>query len=282
MSIRYAISNYITDDSELYSSSEDALYVLENLYNVRPSKPFRFEGVGVTSGAIPEWVCIDLLAAKTPSFFGIFNHNMVLDQSGDLLDLKACDDACPGESGACNWDLPDHEISLLDRPTVNFPNLCRNFNWGAHRYWMVEVVDAGNPDGYVEWGDMFIGELQSFTNARLQPGRADGPVFFGAENVTYYGQIWSSYYAEAEHFSIKIQSTNDPTQVDELRLFLSAVRQAGGKFVFIPDDHFKFCYYVYMTNMGGFGQQIIKGSQCENYEWNIELRTLVRGASLLG
>lgn len=282
MAIRYAINNFITDNAEIYSSSEDPLYVLEHLYNVRPSKPFRFEGVGITSGAIPEWVCVDFGENKEPSIVGIFNHNMVLDQVGDLLDLKACDDPCPGESGACDWNIPDHEISLLDRITEDFPNLCQHVDWGAHRYWTIEVVDSGNPDGYIEWGELFIGELQSFTHARLQPGRADGPLFFGAENITYYGQVWSAYYAEAESFSIRIRSTNDPTQVDELRLFLSNVRRAGGKFVFIPDDYFKFCYYVYMTNMGQFNQQLMKGPDCEAYEWSIELRTLVRGITLLG
>ena len=121
-----------------------------------------------------------------------------------------------------------------------------------------------------------------FTNARLQPGRADGPVFFEGTQTTYYGQIWSNYYAEAESFNIVIKSMNNPAQVDELRLFLSAVKLAGGKFILIPDDNFKFCYYVHMTNMADFGLQLAKGATCEHYQWTIELRTLVEGVALLG
>jgi len=77
MAIRYAINNFIDSSVDLYSSSEDSLYVLENLYNVRPSKPFRFTGIGTTSGAIPEWICIDFGSNISPDFVAIFNHNLL-------------------------------------------------------------------------------------------------------------------------------------------------------------------------------------------------------------
>jgi len=280
--MRYAINNYIGSDTPLYSSSEDELYVLENLYNVRPSFPFRFEGIGTTSGAIPEWICVDLNTPRTPTLSALFNHNLLLTAGGDVLDLKACDDGCPGQSGACDWTLPDHEVNMVPRLLLDFENLFQQFSWGAHQYFMLEVIDQNNVDGYIELGEWFLGASQVFTNARLQPGRSDGPVFFEGTQTTYYGQIWSNYYSEAEAFSISIKSMNDPAQVDELRLFLSAVKRAGGKFVFIPDDNFKFCYYVYMSNMADFGQQLVKGATCEHYEWKIELRTLVSGISLMG
>lgn len=280
--MRYAINNFIGSDTPIYSSSEDELYVLENLYNVRPSFPFRFEGIGTTSGAIPEWICVDLNEAKAPTLCAMFCTNFSMAQSGDLLDMKACDDACPGQSGACDWDTPAHEMSLLPRMVEDFDNLYQRFNWGAHQYWMWEFVDAANPDGFIQVGELFLGTGRTFSHARLAPGRADGPVYYEGTSDTYYGQIWSNYYSEAEHFSIKIRSQNDPAQVDELRLFLSEVKQAGGKFVFIPDDHFKFAYYVHMRNVDGFGQQLTKGMLCEDYEWTIELRTLTCGVELLG
>lgn len=280
--LRYSINNFIGSGTPIYSSSEDALYTLEHLYNVRPSLPFRFEGIGTTSGAIPEWICVDLNEAKTPTLCAIFNHNFVMNQSGDLLNMKACDDACPGQSGACDWDLPAHNMSLLDRMVDNFQNLYRIFNWGAHQYWYWEFIDSMNPDGFIQLGDLFLGTAQAFSHARLEPGRTDGPVFYEGTSTTYQGQIWSNFYSNAEGFSIKIRSQNDPAQVDELRLFLVAVKKAGGKFVFIPDDHFKFCYYVHMQNTEGFGAQLMKGMDCEDYEWTIELRTLTEGVMLKG
>lgn len=272
--LRYAITNFITKDTPLTSSSEDSpLYVLKNLFNVRPSKPFRFDGIGVAVN-VPEWVCVDLTTPRTPTLCALFNHNLVLSDGGDQLDLTAYDDACGG--------TVKHTIDMIPRRLADFENIYQRFSWGAHQYFMIEAIDKNCAETYIEFGEWFLGEWQVFTNARLQPGRADGPVFFEGTQTTYYGQIWSNYYAEAEGFTIEIKSINDPAQVDELRLFLSNVKQAGGKFVFIPDDNFKFCYYVHMTNMANFGRQLAKGATCEHYVWTIELRTLVKGVELLG
>jgi hypothetical protein len=291
MALRYAITNFINSGTPLYASSEDSLYVLENLYNIRPSKPYRSTGLGPYSGGVPDWICVDLGSAKSPNFVGVFNHNIGLGQSGDLFRLLGCSSDCPGQSGACLWDDPyatggpECVIDLSDRIIEEkciFNNSCKTFNCGLPlQYWRLEVIDSGNPDGYIEIGEWFLGTLQSFTKARLQPGRADGPVFFEGTSTTYYGQIWSHYFSEAEEFSISIKNINDPTQVSEMRCFLSDVKQAGGKFIFIPDDTYKFCYYVYMSNLSGFGQQIVKAQCGELYEWKIELRTLVKGVTLL-
>jgi len=272
--LRYAITNFIGSTTPIYYSSQDPRYVRQFLYNVRPSKPFRFVNEGVT-GAVPEWVCVDLNAPCTPTICALFNHNLVLSAGGDQLDLITYDDTCSG--GAV-----EHSLSMMPRRLANFNNLYQLFNWGAHQFWKIETIDANNAAAKIEFGEWFLGEWQTFTNARLQPGRADGPVFFEGTQTTYYGQIWSNYYAEAENFSIVIKSINNPAQVDELRLFLSAVKLAGGKFVFIPDDNFQFCYYVHMTNMADFGLQLAKGATCEHYQWTIELRTLVEGVALLG
>lgn len=291
----------IGSDTPLYSSSEDELYTLENLYNVRPSKPFRFEGIGTTSGAIPEWVCVDLNESKSPNFVGVFNHNIGLGEAGDVFRLIGCSAACPGQSAAeCYWDdvsgapsgsiFADCFVDLSDRileASCLFNTSCKRFQcvWPSGetglQYWMLQVIDQGNTDGYIEIGEWFLGTLRRFSKAKLQPGRADGPVFFEGTKTTYYGQIWSNYFAEAEEFSIVIKNMNDPTQVSEMRCFLSEVKQAGGKFIFIPDDTYNFCYYVHMTNINNLGQQITKGLCGELYDWKIELRTLVKGVSLL-
>lgn len=302
MALRYAITNMIGSGTPLFACSEDDLYGLENLYNVRPSKPYRTEGIGTTSGCIPEWICVDLNEPKNPNFVGIFNHNISLGIVGDMFRLIGCSGGCPGQSGAeCYWDdgisgapsgaiFADCEVDLSDRileDSCVFNNACKTFQcvWPSGetglQYWMLQFIDQGNMSGYIEIGEWFLGILQSFSYAKLQPGRADGPIFFEGTKTTYYGQIWSNYFAEAEEFSIIIKNLNTPTQVDEMRCFLSDVKQAGGKFIFIPDDTYNFCYYVYMTNMAGFGQQIVKGTQGELYDWRIDLRTLVKGVSLL-
>jgi len=119
-------------------------------------------------------------------------------------------------------------------------------------------------------------------NAHLQPGRSDGPEFFEGTKVTTHGQIWSAYFGEAEGFKIEIINKNSTSQISELRTFLREVKRAGGKFVFIPNDLYDFCYYVYLRNMADFGSQIVKGLDQEVYSWKLDLRTLTEGTALLG
>jgi hypothetical protein len=285
MAVKYAIDNFITDQCDLFSSSEHSIYVVENLYNIRPSKPFRTTGVGETSGASPEYVCVDLLSAKSPNFCALFNVNFELGQSGDMLELQAADEPCSGQSGAGDWGSPDYTLDLSGELISDFKNLYGKPSAGtAYEYWRIAMIDAGNSDGYLEIGDWFLGTLEGFTKAYLQPGRADGPEFYGAFNMTDYGQIWSYHYSEAESFKLVIQNIGSTEQVNELKLFLQRVRRNNGKFVIVPDDDLKFCYYVYLRNMSDFGQQLAKGKQSkeEFYAWNLDLRTLTEGVSLIG
>lgn len=290
--LKYSITNFLAGDNvTLYSSSEDAqgIYTLDKLFNVRPSYPFRFQGIGTTSGNIPEDICADLGEAKRPTFTAIFNHNFAFSQSGDMAFLQACSAGCPYQSGPCDWDItpgsggPECEVELIDRVIDNHNNFYKCFDCGAdYQYYRWSFIDAGNPLPFIEIGELFLGEWQELANAHLQPGRADGPEFFEASQITSHGQIWSNYYAEAEHFEIEIINKNDPAQISDLRLFLSEVKQANGKFVFIPDDYYKFVYYVHLRNVADFGQQLVKAQLGELYSWKLSLRTLLKGVNLIG
>lgn len=99
MGMLYVIENFISSDTPLYASSENAAewVALSNLYNKRPSKPFRFEGQGTP--AVPEWLCVDLLEAKQVTFCGVCNHNLLLGGSADRLYIQSCANPCRGLSG---------------------------------------------------------------------------------------------------------------------------------------------------------------------------------------
>ncbi len=275
--ILYAIENFINDYTPLYSSSEDAVYIQENVYNKRPSKPFRFTGQG--SPGNPEWICVDLGENKLVTFVGIFNTNMMLIGSADELTIKACNNICRGESNACDWDIPNFERSLLASQKANFKNICDRFSH-TDRYWDLEIIDQDNPYP-VELGEWFLGQWQQFENAHLQPGQADGPVLNRNVNVTHYGQIWSSAYAEAKSFDMTIKNIGDPRQVSELDIFLKEVHNNGGRFVIIPRDDLGFCYYVFLQNESDFAAQISKGLTGELYDYKLSLITLTEGIRLL-
>jgi hypothetical protein len=67
----YIIGNLISANTPLTSSTEDSLYTLANLYNLRPAIPFRFT-VG-TGG----WIEIDTLGSKNYDTLALIGHNLL-------------------------------------------------------------------------------------------------------------------------------------------------------------------------------------------------------------
>ncbi|MBA7594324.1 hypothetical protein ES703_01265 [subsurface metagenome] len=310
MILLYVLDNFINDDCVLYGNSEDGLYILENIYNERPSLPYRAIGVGTP--AAPEYICIDLGTYSgvehNVTFVGMFNHNLTtLAVANDLLTLKGCDDACPDESGACDWehsamcytDLTSMPGDLCSectglQPITDFRNLWHKVDCApGYRYWMLEIVDQANSDGYIEIGELVLGQWQQFPRGildagiatdpwvRLSPGRVDGPEFFMGKQRTHWGQDWSTYYSECERFELTFTTQNDPCRVDAVHTFLKAVQRTGGRFVLVPDDTKPFCYYMIVDNLRDFADRLVYGRTRELREWRLKLKTLTEGVRLL-
>lgn len=279
MSLIYVTENLVNLDTLCCVSSEDSPYVKEWLYNVRPSKPLRFEGKGVAPGNVPEWICIAFAAPQLVTFWGNFKHNFTdLSAGGDELTFKGCADVCEG-SGSCDWNAPDEEIDLSDRIISNFRNSYKKVNM-TYQYYRQDIIDSLN-DYNLEVGELVLGQWQQFTSdVHLQPGRPDGPKFYKGDQKTHAGQPWFTYYSESETFTLTFMNVQDPAVVDEIHAFLKAVQRAGGTFVIVPDDNYPFCYYVYITNVEGYANRLYHGEK-DLREWKIELETLPEGRRLL-
>ena len=299
MGLIYSITNFINDDCILTANSEDDLYVLENLYNQRPSKPYRTTGIGAPPGS-PEFICVNLGTYSGVEYevtlAAIFNHNLTqLEVANDELRLKGCVDFCSAASGSCDWDNPDCERDLTTmrcagtQPIPNFLNTYHKIDCPAgYQYWRLDMIDQGNAAGYLEIGEFWLGQWQEFHKGdpddnwvHLQPGRADGPMFWMGNQRTHYGQDWTNYRSDAEHFSLRFKNVNDPCIVDEIHAFLRAVQQTGGRFVLIPDDRKPFCYYVLIENLKNYADRLVYGDEGELREWKLELKTLTQGVALL-
>jgi hypothetical protein len=276
--ILYAIENYLAGlDATIISSSEDPLYTLDHLYNIRPSYPFRFTGIG--SSGDPEWICIEFDTPKTITLAGIFNHNFILSESGDELSLKGCDSGCGSSGGDCDWDNPDYELDLSGRIVQDWNDLFQALNQTRLAY-RLDIIDEANPDGYLEIGDFFLGEYTSLPNSHLKPGRQESPRFFNYRNVTPYGQHWNASLSYSISLNFQVTHLDDPRQVNGIRNMLMAIRENNGRFVIVPDHRQNFIYYVMMEEDEDFMSQIIRGSECDVTEWTFHLHTLTKGIIL--
>lgn len=274
--VLYTIENYVSRDTNIISSSsEDALYVLENLYNIRPSKPFRFTGIG--AAGIPEWICVEFDSPLAVTLAAVFNQNLTsLVGAGDDFRLKADDGTCVG----ANWAAPDYEHDLKPHMITDWNDLYITLNQ-SRLAWRLEAVDTLNPAGFIEIGEFFLGSYVALSSARLKPGRAESPRLYRAANVTPYGQHWTESFSESITLDLVVTSLNDPYQVDAVRKMILAIHANNGRFVIVPNHLLPFVYYVHLENDGNFMSQIARGTDCEVTEWTFQLRTLTKGISLL-
>lgn len=276
MSILYLTENLLAgNDVTITSSSEDALYVLENLYCGRPSKPFRFAGIG--SPGNPEWIACQFAAAKAVNFVGIFNHNLTaLATAGDSLRLKGS----PLAAGAADWSSPAWNLDLSDRLITGWNDLYRKISENYKTY-RLEVIDQVQESAFVELGELVLGVATKISSAYIQPERRESPQLARVKNVTPYGQHWMESLAHSVTLNLQVWNGNDIATIDSLRTMILAIHNAGGKFVLVPNDGQKWAYYVALENDGGFMDSVARGDVSEVSSWTLELRTLTRGISLL-
>ncbi len=290
MILLYVLENFINDNTPITHESEDELYVAENLYNERPSLPYRTE-----TKSDPEWVCIDLgedYGDFNVNFIGLFNHNITTTPT--LFELWGGDEC---NKSTCITNLKTAPTDPCGdgcgtQPIENFRN-----TWSKivcpdkHRYWTLRITDV-LAEAYHEIGELVLGEWQQFPRGvldspasdawiRLSPGRADGSEFFMGKQRTHYGQDWSTYYSECERFDLTFTTQNNPCRVDDVHTFLKSVQSTGGRFVLIPDDTKPFCYYVIVENLRDYAERKIYGRTRELREWRFKLKTLTEGIKLL-
>lgn len=283
--LKYAISNLVDVDTLIDVYSEDTVYVMDNLYNGRPSKPYRSTSIGAVG--TPEWICVHFPSPRMISLVALFNHNLTaLAGIGDELRLKGCDLGC--ESPECNWNAPDDEVDMsgqlievekADRAT--FENLYFRTKMRRPNY-RIDIIDQNNTDGYIEIGELFLGNWEDFSmNCFLQPGRPDSPMYFKGDQQTFMGQDWLSYYSKAKEMTLTFVNLNTPNRVNEVEVFLDRVHQNGGRVVIIPDRDSNFCFLMKINDTSGFGQRTVYGEDGELKTWSIPFKALTTGVILL-
>lgn len=252
----WSFDNLLTEDTLVDTSTEDAVYIDDYLYDYRPSRPFYF------TAKAAQWVKIDFGAATDVTLCAVFNHNF---------------------TDAATIRIQGNAADAWGAPTVNELMTWREFDMyhvfsASQRYWRFYVDDAANPD-YPRIGDLWLGEWETFSSARIQPVREDPPKIFAVEQVTPYGQDWDAYLSTSKRFRFSVVNLNDPSNIDDLEAMIENLGGPAGRFVIIPDSREPHVYMVKIVGDPGAIRPIYGDKELR--EWSFEMKSLTRGITLL-
>ena len=261
MSLIYTLGNYITVATLDSVSTEDAVFVKENLYNKRPSFPFRFTAKSDQS------IVIDAGANITPTILALINHNLLV---GATIKIEADNDPP-------NWAAPPYSQALTWREENLYYKITGN---QTYRWWRIFVTDAANPV-LPQIGEAILHVFSSFTTAHIQ-AQSEGDVFYTATQETFMGQDWDAELARKALLSLKIrkEETHGDSVQEEIRAFLRSLAGSAGRFLIVPDDTTPECYYVKASGSEFKADRIFHNIK-DIRDWNLNLAEISQGINLL-
>ena len=141
------LSNETTKDATLTANSAIINYPVTNVLDSRLSRIFK------TSSNTTATIVFDVGSAVTVTSVAIANHNI----SSGVTTLKVQGNATDA------WGAPSVDETL----TYSSGIITKQFTGGSYRYWRINIVDAGNSDGYISLGR--VGLYDSFTLPDISP-----------------------------------------------------------------------------------------------------------------
>jgi len=259
MSLIYTSGNYINVSTINAVSTEDTLYVKENLYNKRPSLPFRF------TAKSDQYIDLDMTTDITPTIFALINHNLL---STATIRLEA-------DGNPPNWAAPSYSQVLVWREE----NLYYKLSGQTYRWWRIFVTDALNTAN-LQIGEAILHLHSSFTTAAVQ-AQSEGDAFYTATQETFMGQDWDAELARKALLSLRIrkQETHGDAIQEEIRAFLRSLNGSAGRFLIVPDDTTTDCYYVKAAGSKFIADRIFHTAK-DLRDWNLDLAEISQGISL--
>lgn len=230
MAMKYVTGNLITSSTVDSVSTEDAsgYYDKENIYNKIQGLPLRF------TAKSSQYVIIDLGSDLTPTFAGIYNHN--LTTSPGTFKLKGYLQATGKPADGSESEDWDEDFTV----TSGHLNSFKTFSETA-RYLALMITDASNT-AMPELGEFVVGYHASFTRNFVYPYN-EILRYIRGENVTPYGQRWRNQKAKVKQFTLDFLGVTDANLLSEIQAFFEAL-DGDDPFVFIPDDSAVYSWYV--------------------------------------
>lgn len=259
MSLIYSIGNYIDAITINSVSSEHTLYVKENLYNLRPSLPFRF------TAKTDQFVELDMATDKNITLLALINHNL---QQAATIRLEADNDPP-------NWLAPSYSQAVTWRAENLYMKLDETYRW-----WRIFASDPTNPY-YPELGEAILYIWNSFSDARIR-SQSEGDSFYTAIEETFMGQDWDAELSRKAKLSFTIRdiSTHGDSVLEEIRAFIRELKGQAGRFLVVPDDTTTECYFAKALGLEFISERIFHNIK-DVRDWALPLSELTQGFNLL-
>ncbi len=209
----------LLDGATITVTSEDSLFPKENLYDNRPSRPFKFN-----VDADNDYITFDLGSATNVDFCSIHGHN--IDSGVTAIRLyshtSAFASATDGTLRATFTKATPTFYTRLSSPV-------------SARYWKVSFI-GNNVDGAIELGEVVLGVATAFTNNQRLPfdiryRRRQ------IRNTTRAGEV--HVYSLTDHEERVLQLQYRPDSAASFEQVRDSIYQAtdGGEtpLVFVPD-----------------------------------------------
>lgn len=189
-------------------SDENAEYPATNLVLNNCCLTFRSNAADAT----PVRLVIDFGSAQTINAVAFANVNFQVTATVTI------------EGHTSNsWGSPAFSVTMDLSDYLQDPNnLLESFSTNkTYRYWRVSITDDGNPDGFIEIGELFFGTATELTDAH------DSliPLVFGNNNVelrTEFGQAYVYERNKQRRWDLAFTNIQANTK-DQLKSFFSTI-----------------------------------------------------------
>ena len=190
----------------------------------------------------PNTITIDLLTAQTPQALILWDHNITV---GATITIYGNDS--DSWSAPAYTDTISYAENFILHPLVS-PE--------AYRYWRINITDTGNPDGYIQISELFLGEY--FSPENNYESDLDIPQeFIFNSNQSAYGISRYRYFNRRKTFNVLFPYISNSQKNYFLSLVEDVTDKTTGKlknFYFAPNDTklIDNCIVAYMVQLLSF------------------------------
>lgn len=213
----------LTAQAVLTPLSEDSVYPVSNLKIEPIAKPWRTIE-GQTAG---QTLQIDFSSAKDADIVALVNHNLTVNA---VITLNGGSSAAP-DGG---------EFQTVISPTARTAR--RIFTAQSWRYWLLDIDDPLNGDGYIEIGMLVLGSKTALSR-NFDWGFAESLETINQAIETEYGVIDVGQNITQRTRLTASWKTTTTAERNELTAFLAGLKREKEGLLFIPDPDAPESYY---------------------------------------